>query len=601
MIGCVKSQTEVILGLFREIFSDLAVSYPSLRKSFERDFLTLESRTRAEGLQFCTKTLPKLGKAFDAALAGAPFVVPREFKHSHGNQAIPAFLQGMFNGCFRSDGSLVPDLRQDSVSAIRQICYLVYKLELPFRPAEERAALDSFVATDSEFSNFECRADRRYVVLVAQALRKVLRGFNPKDILPRHGPGAVATGERLEEKWNFSRKYSCIHRIFPYYEYFVVGGPREIIDRLAWYRGLEPHDEGQARVVLVPKDSRGPRIISCEPLEFQYVQQGISRSLVRLIESHRLTKGHVNFTDQTVNQQLALKGSLGAGWATLDLKDASDRVSTKVVEMVFPDHVLPAFMASRSSSTLLPDGRVVRLNKFAPMGSALCFPVEALLFWAICTAAVRVNSRLSLEEASALVYVYGDDIIVPEAYADVVVHALQLFGLAVNVGKCCTGGVFRESCGMDACKGADVTPLKIRTPWIGEPCNGSTLMSYAEYANALILRGYRKAGEYLFGLVERVWGRLPYGTVRCGYPHRLARSAWEALFLNIKAGIRMRFREATHRVEVYAWGPRAVKRASLLDGWPRLLRNLVATAGEDPLKVVVPRATQNIRRWRVVG
>jgi hypothetical protein len=259
-----------------------------------------------------------------------------------------------------------------------------------------------------------------------------------------------------------------------------------------------------AKVILVPKDSRGPRLISCEPLENQWIQQGIMKELVKFIENHPLTKGMINFTDQAINQELARSGSITGGIATLDLKEASDRVSMALVERIFPRPLVDALYASRSLATTLPDKSVVKLGKFAPMGSALCFPVMALTIWA----ALTCEDGFTYACSSDATFVYGDDVIVPTAQAVDAIARLERIGLKVNADKSFTSGFFRESCGMDAFHGVDVTPCRIKTPWRDRPEPG-VLTSYVAQANELYEQGYPRTAALLAANVVETYGQVP--------------------------------------------------------------------------------------------
>lgn len=197
-------------------------------------------------------------------------------------------------------------------------------------------------------------------------------------------------------------------------------------------------------------------------------------------------------------------GSMGPYWVTLDLKDASDRVSICLVKALFGRTALLQYlMASRSSATKLPTGDVITMKKFAPMGSALCFPVEALVFWALSVASLHLHTGLKLARALTCVKVYGDDIITTaESCADVI-STLERYHLMVNRSKCCIAGSFRESCGMDAYRGVDVTPIKIRSVYTSKPdCN--TVVSWVELSNQFYLKGYYTVSETLEKLI-REW------------------------------------------------------------------------------------------------
>jgi hypothetical protein len=403
-MGTPNSHSEVYLDLLLSVLDQDPLGITS-RKDLDADRRTLCNRFAKEGLSFLTKTLPLLGKALDLGLVELCLRVPREFKTAHKCTGIPAFLQAYFRQIFDVDGSLLEAASPDAVKHLRQLLFMFYKLELPYSKAAEERVIANFVATELEL---ELGGDMETSALLSASsyiVREVLRDFNPKEIIPKHGPGAVATGERLEEKWVFSRFFKGIHRVYPYYEYYLAGWGKELMDRLGWYRSLERHESGVAKVVLVPKDSRGPRLISCEPLEYQWIQQGLGRKLVSHLESSWITKGQVNFTNQEINRSLALSSSVNKRYATLDLKEASDRVSVDLVSHLFShnEEMLQCLLASRTTATKLPDGSELALKKFAPMGSALCFPVEALCFWAISVAAVMRRFRLQRQEVGSQV------------------------------------------------------------------------------------------------------------------------------------------------------------------------------------------------------
>ena len=101
------------------------------------------------------------------------------------------------------------------------------------------------------------------------------------------------------------------------------------------------------------------------------------------------------------------------------------------------------------------------------MGSALCFPVEAMVFSTIILTAIAVERRVPMDRAFLIemrgkVRVYGDDIVVPVDCVQRVIQFLELFGLVVNMDKSFWNGKFRESCGGDYYCGEWVTPIRLR-------------------------------------------------------------------------------------------------------------------------------------------
>jgi hypothetical protein len=591
-----NSHSEVYLDFVLSVLDQDPLGITS-RKDLDADRRTLCNRFAKEGLSFLTKTLPLLGKALDLGLVELRLQVPREFKTAHKCTSIPAFLQTYFRRIFDVDGSLLEDADPDAVKHLRQILFMLYKLELPYSKASEQRVIANFVATELELELGGDTETRAVTAAASYVIREVLQGFDPLDIVPKHGPGAVATGERLEEKWTFARFYKGIHRVYPYYEYYLAGWGKELMDRLGWYRSLPRLETGVAKVVLVPKDSRGPRLISCEPLEYQWIQQGLGRKLVDHLESSRITKGQINFRDQEINRSLALSSSKTGEFATLDLKEASDRVSVDLVKLLFANNedVLRCLLATRTTATKLPDGSELTLGKFAPMGSALCFPVEALCFWAISVAAVMRRLRLQRQEVGDRIFVYGDDIIVPVDWAPIVIEALELVRLKVNKAKCCVTGEFRESCGMDAFKGVCVTPIRLKKPWI-ESRSGSTYAAWLAFAQLMSDRGYAGCAALAWGKVEDKYGFIPYGLDNSPFPCKVVSSFTLARALN-RGRVKMRWNADYQRTEVLVNCLKNRKLETTLDGWARALRNLVSPRLDEPTRVVQPSSTLIKRRW----
>ena len=515
-------------------------------------------RYRREGISFLTKTMPRLDKHFCQVLAGETsldvsscgFTTIRDSK-------LPRFLGELFSQVLRSDGSLLPNPNADCVRMIRDILCAFYKYKLPYQEVQEQKVIDDFLQADVDLMNmrdtfsrmredvsqyrklrskwdpydvariiFRMSTPRDEQMALARVVRRaqdllqaVFSGFDPRDIYPSHGPGVVSTKERLWEKYEWTNVSKRITDYYPFDEYFCSSAGHVCDSYHAW-KGITEEDH-PAQVILVPKDSRGPRLISCEPVDFQWVQQGLSRAIVRQVE-RSIARFSVFFTDQVPNQIGALVGSRENRYSTLDLKEASDRVSLELVRLLFPPHLFDALDACRSTSTRLPNGQIVQLYKYAPMGSALCFPVMALTIWSLLTAVACDTdpsfralyrwyglipvSRRSLEMDE--IHVYGDDVIVPTGFARSAMAVLELFGLKINRSKSCTQGLFKESCGVDAFKGTNVTPVRIRTVWDESPCP-DVYTSWIAYANSYYDRQYSHAYEYIVSRLLALYGPIP--------------------------------------------------------------------------------------------
>jgi hypothetical protein len=242
-----------------------------------------------------------------------------------------------------------------------------------------------------------------------------------------------------------------------------------------------------SRVTTVPKDGRGPRIICMEPFSMMYHQLYVMDALYDHMNSHPALRGKANVLDQMANRSFALEGSINGNYATIDLSEASDRVSLALVKNVFPAAWYPLLKACRSPQYNL-NGTVKGFRKFAPMGSALCFPVETLIFWSLAVATVARESGISLERASRLVVVHGDDTIVPNKTAKAVMTTFESVGLVVNHDKSFHTGYFRESCGGDYYFGHDVAPVRWK-----HAANGSfkeDCFAFTKLRNTFMVKGW---------------------------------------------------------------------------------------------------------------
>jgi hypothetical protein len=107
------------------------------------------------------------------------------------------------------------------------------------------------------------------------------------------------------------------------------------------------------------------------------------------------------------------------------------------------------------------DGKKHHYQLFCSMGNGFCFPLESLIFSAAVIAAHK-HCGAKLDYA-----VYGDDIIVRQSVALVVLECLFACGFRVNTSKTFIFGPFRESCGANWYGGLDVTPGYYKRPITG--------------------------------------------------------------------------------------------------------------------------------------
>lgn len=208
-------------------------------------------------------------------------------------------------------------------------------------------------------------------------------------------------------------------------------------------------------LAFVRKEADKDRVIASEPLLNQFVQMAADND-IRL----RLRRFGIDLRDQGVNQVWAREGSLGGSnpRCTIDLKNASGSIFIELVReccQFCPDWFV-ALNAIRSPSYSSPDDThlsVKRYEMFSSMGNGFTFPLETLIFAAICSAAHRYCG--TQEDFRC----YGDDLVVRQNESLVVLEILRDCGFVANADKTFLFGPFRESCGTDWYNGIAVRPI----------------------------------------------------------------------------------------------------------------------------------------------
>jgi len=457
-----KSQLDLHIAVLEDQARLLAI--PSAR-----DTATLVSQVITRGEGFLTQELPAAARFLEKGLhVGTLFSLtrPAGFGQLSKRDLRPRFLHGFWALVFTGDGFLMENPSWEAVRALRQILYLHSKLkELP-TPDKVDAALAAYVETDENIDN-TTPSDQDLRLEFKRAVRHMFGSYFDRmeaslsrDTFldgAKHGPGAVAQKLTSNGKWSNTQWSERLQSLFPAYEYLTSSGLTSRRLEL-----LSPGSEPPARVICVPKTAKSPRVISIEPTYNQFIQQGLSALFERWMDFHPV----VGYTSQEPNRILAKRGSETGSYATIDLSEASDRVSLGVVKLMLNQHplLLQSVLACRSQRSELPDGTTVLLKKFASMGSALTFPIEGLVFASICGMVMRRHSMWKGRILKGDFRVYGDDIIVPTDIAYECIDALEAFGLKVNRDKSFYSSTsrFRESCGGDYFLGKRVVPVRAR-------------------------------------------------------------------------------------------------------------------------------------------
>jgi len=485
------------------------------------DVKTVHRRCKHEGLSFLTITLPDYGKAIETWLDCGQ-VVRSSVTSFKWRAGLPVMLQGFLERVFdRSSGVLLDEPDIDAILALRQLTLMFGKIALECSDARVERAISGYIKCEQDVRNADNNmkeadlADFMRVssLLFSAVFTRVDRDVYYGDVLPKHGPGATADRLRGNAKWNQRTWTSRLEKVFPSGEFLLPNW--RYYDQLDEIDILDPGAEIPAKVITVPKTLKTPRIIAMEPSAMQYAQQAVLERLLDSLGRDDFLSTVIGFDDQTPNQRMAREGSLKGELATLDLSEASDRVSNQHVRAMLRNHphLHEAVDASRSRKADV-QGKTVRLAKFASMGSALCFPMEAMVFTTLIFLGIERElgtplDRRTLHEFRDKVRVYGDDIIVPVDYVHSVVRVLQAFGSVVNSGKSFWSGRFRESCGKEYYAGEDVSIVRVRHKFPTHRRDATGVIGIVSLRNQLYRAGYWSTCQWLDSYIKDVIRHFP--------------------------------------------------------------------------------------------
>nr|UJQ85186.1 MAG: hypothetical protein 3 [Leviviridae sp.] len=541
----VQKLLQVSISMLR----DIDLLSPTDQSLVEKDISFVKSQAKKFGMEFFTISLPQLCSDFERFLEtgvfqtdaptlknGFPALLNRYFVLiAEDNASSVPYVVRLIRSFLRLwkklDFDCTPERIHNAISAFREIesdipkprlawgCDDLYRDFGPGYTGLDLASVASDVISVYEYNGglrwdgIPEQSDERFLEddlrSVQRCADRILGGFawDWTSIVPKHGPGAVAEAIEGGSKYSFPSWPSRLEQCYP----------RDIYGLINHFdpRSLEPHDESRdppARLIAVPKDQKGPRLIASEPICNQYVQQGIMKLLRKCVKRSAL-RDVINFTSQDHNRALALTSSKTGDLSTIDLSSASDRLSCRLVESMFRMNrpLLEALNSCRTptiENSLGGGWTSISMSKFAAQGSAVTFPVQTIVYAIIC---VAIASEAGYKESryGEVLGIYGDDMVVPSSIFGRVCNVLTVLGLKVNRSKSFTSGNFRESCGMDAFRGVEVTPVYIRKIPITHDIPANVVASIVDTAKSLYLEDFHHTYDALTSLLpERIRDKI---------------------------------------------------------------------------------------------
>lgn len=375
-------------------------------------------------------------------------------------------------------------------------------------PALRAKAIDDFIAVNESVKKTQLTlsadivANAKYYITVA--LERYTKSVYDEAIQQplelaylfdhwRFGPGASngVVGTHTAQK--IQQNMTCTARCEPLVRKLRSLNPYMYLNDKATGSGVSV--VSGSRLTTVPKNEDTMRTIAIEPSGNMALQLAAGSYLEGTLRSIGLDIS----TQQFRNKELARIGSETNGFATIDLKSASDMISIDLVRALMPRDWYDLLTVIRSRSIAVPGYGEIEMNMISTMGNGFTFPLMTLILVSLIYAfrATRGGPNLYIDWSTACVF--GDDIILLSSEYEDFCQVLTSAGLIVNYDKSYSDGPFRESCGGDYYEGVDVTPFYVKSlasdpdvyvamnqvlDWCGK--NGIFLFRTLEYLTTLL-------------------------------------------------------------------------------------------------------------------
>lgn len=320
----------------------------------------------------------------------------------------------LWHGLVKTYPFLVLDPRSRYLIAI--LDFLGWVNRLPVDLPDPQTELDDYRRRDEELRTFELREE------VVEPLHAIAREWFADFSLDETFRPRLSTGSTADAGRSVSKKFSLFRDRSSYSSLLRCEDGYPL-----WYAASKGQIDDVAKVCVVPKQMAKNRIICMEPAALVAHQLGLSKSILRFIDAtHHPIKKFLDINDQEVNRNLVRHG-LRDQLATIDLSNASDSVSWNLIKRIFRGMPLLRYLMATRSRYYSIGREIYQTEKYAPMGSGLCFLIESIVFCLIlewvrrCSCCTRITQYHGWS-------VYGDDLIVPQAAYQMTVDYLGHHG-----------------------------------------------------------------------------------------------------------------------------------------------------------------------------
>jgi hypothetical protein len=639
-----KSQADSLLHVAEGLHKDFLLAYPALKDEFVKDFDRLRLYCRSRGLAFFTLDLPHLDSLLIQGLENGRLTLNGPLTRRVSNRVkVPRLFAGLWLRVFDKNACLKQESDVTAIFFLRSIFCLGKKLAVectydriqasmrayhdverqlrsptrkwdldfvdfgegsnrislcesypyrhPYRDFDLQGSLWTLQEEEEISGSYWDVGTRRLldqVQQVADLISESLGSYFPvfysedlensgKGTSFRHGPGAVAERLGSHEKSCFPNWPDKLQAVFPFHK--IANTASSDVERPS-------NHEVASRLICVPKTAKSPRLIASEPTAHQYCQQGVRHFLVDRLRKSFLRTDFVDFHDQSKSGDLVLLASLDRKLVTVDLTDASDRLSCWTVERVFRRNpsLLTALHAARTRYVRDEISSVpgfLKPKKFASQGTAVTFPVQSIVFLSIALG-VCLDGEVSKDAIRKLrgkVRVFGDDIVIPRYGYERLIRVMNSLQLKVNETKSFVNGNFRESCGVDGFKGYDVTPVKPKTLVADSP---ASCQAVVDTSNNLFNKGLWNASDSLRALLPARLRRA----IRIVGINDAGSSGFTAFSGSYESHLAKRWNSRLHRNEVRVWTLSVQSQKRPREGWPVLLDFFTSKHNHEHARIV---------------
>jgi len=533
-----------ILAPLAAVLEDYRRAKPYMSKALHADYNRCEKLVTTRGMSILMIDFPAACKTLDAALSSG-WLDPDRLPNIFGSRDLgkPNWLFGsLFKELFNEFGIIKEPLDITSLFFLRQLLLLYKKVDLPCPPKAVDKAIEEFIKIESQMrkptgqwhlcdgidtgapeetdflddfdvgplvrdvSNHHApKGLIRTLQRVCDIVASKLPYPDPMDFIPRHGPGAVCDLRSGADKYLFPYWPRKLNNVFECQTFAHSNAWIGFTDQIT-----HSDDEPPAKLIAVPKTLKSPRLIASEPTSHQWMQQATMRWM-RENTPHPLQLSFDPLS-QLPSRALALDCSKSMDYVTFDLSSASDRLSCWVIERALRNapFFLRVLHAVRTRSVLVKystdkRGSRIMLKKYANQGSAVTFMLQSWIYSLICISAVLFAERKNptaknITKAASNIRIFGDDLIVPKIAWYELWNLLAYLGLEVNASKTHISGKFRESCGMDAYDGNDISPVYLTSLTMAK--GFESLSSCVDVSNNAYIKGLWSLSDIVLSMID---------------------------------------------------------------------------------------------------